>query len=134
MRSFKKKELIQYISSLFLKDLWNIVYIAAFKEPLQQCLHSEIVEQDWLNRVSDILNLKYSEFIFKMSCTLQSTSIFHVFLHLEWVNIVSQSHLNIYVCIYIYKLWLSNFTVDDLIDMRMIFFSVTYRSLIWMIV
>ena len=44
LRFFKSKLLIQYISSFFLRDLWDIVCITAIKE-LLQCLHSRIVTE-----------------------------------------------------------------------------------------
>ena len=44
LRLFKTKWLIQYISSFFLRDLWDTIYTTAFEE-LQQCLHSKIVAE-----------------------------------------------------------------------------------------
>ena len=35
MKFFKKKYLIKYISSFFLRDLWDIVYVTVFKELLE---------------------------------------------------------------------------------------------------
>ena len=32
---FKKKQLIKYISSVFVRDLWDMAYITAFKELLE---------------------------------------------------------------------------------------------------
>ena len=34
LKFFKKKSLIKYISTVFLGDLWGIVYVTAFKELL----------------------------------------------------------------------------------------------------
>ena len=32
LRFFKRKQLIKYISSFILRELWDIVYVTAFKE------------------------------------------------------------------------------------------------------
>ena len=73
---FKTKELIQYICSFFLRDLWDVI-LMRLKNCDSQCLHSnivtELIEQNILNLKKDILNLNEvfkSQVMFEMCYTL----------------------------------------------------------------
>ena len=73
---FKTKELIQYICSFFLRDLWDII-LMRLKNCDSQCPHSnivtELIEQNILNLKKDILNLNEvfkSQVMFEMCYTL----------------------------------------------------------------
>ena len=73
---------------MFLRDL---VYIVAFKE-LLECFHSKVVRE--LIEQS-IRHVKFEAFRTHILNVLYAAGNFHIFLFLEQINIVLQSHLKI---------------------------------------
>ena len=71
--------------------LWELVYIVAFKE-LLECFHSKVVSE--LIEQS-IRHVKFEAFRTRILNVLYAVGNFHIFLFLEQIHIVLQSHLKI---------------------------------------
>ena len=74
-----KKWLIQYISLLLLRDLWDISYITEFKKVLHLCLHFKVVTRLIEQKIE---HFKFEVFRIQVSNVLCAAASFYVCIFL----------------------------------------------------